>query len=228
MNEYSYKAQIKILFCAIKQNRFLNLIEYLTLGVILGLSAGISPGPLTALLVSETLNKNAWAGIKVALAPVVTDIPIVSACFFFLYRLKDFSNVLGILSLAGAVLIIIFGIKELVSKPDEIKAVSSSNSLSKGVLVNFLSPSPYIFWLTIGGPIVQKAYSISAPSAVAFIIPFYVLMISSKSIIALLTQKSKMFLKGKSYAFVVKALGIVLILLGAILFFRGLKELAIV
>ena len=53
------------------------MISFLTTGAILGLSAGFAPGPLLTLVVSETLRYNVKEGIKVALAPIVTDLPIV-------------------------------------------------------------------------------------------------------------------------------------------------------
>ncbi len=50
---------------------------YLLSGITLGLSAGLSPRPLMALVLSETINFGKKAGILVAFAPVLTDIPII-------------------------------------------------------------------------------------------------------------------------------------------------------
>jgi hypothetical protein len=51
------------------------MIHFLTIGIILGLSAGFAPGPLLTLVISETLQHNINSGVKVALAPIITDLP---------------------------------------------------------------------------------------------------------------------------------------------------------
>ncbi|MFA6111330.1 MAG: hypothetical protein WDA75_21445 [Candidatus Latescibacterota bacterium] len=38
-------------------------------GLLLGLSAGVAPGPLTALILSETLRHGRAAGLRLALVP---------------------------------------------------------------------------------------------------------------------------------------------------------------
>jgi len=48
-------------------------------GAALGLSAGLSPGPLLALVIVQTLTYSVREGVKVAAAPLVTDLPIVLA-----------------------------------------------------------------------------------------------------------------------------------------------------
>ena len=77
------------------------MIHFLTMGLILGLSAGFAPGPLLTLVVSETLEHDVTAGIKVAVAPIITDLPIVLAAVFVLSKLSDFKSVLGFISLVG-------------------------------------------------------------------------------------------------------------------------------
>jgi len=46
-------------------------------GVLLGWSAGLSPGPLLALLLAQTLRHGPREGCKIALTPLVTDAPII-------------------------------------------------------------------------------------------------------------------------------------------------------
>ena len=80
------------------------MIHYLTIGLMLGLSAGLTPGPLMTLIISETLKHNIRAGIKVSLSPVVTDLPIVLISFFILAGLSRFRPILGLVSISGIAL----------------------------------------------------------------------------------------------------------------------------
>jgi len=50
-------------------------------------------------------------------------------------------------------------------------------SLTKGILVNALSPYPYIFWLSVGAPTITKAINQSIIAALAFICSFYMLLV---------------------------------------------------
>ena len=68
-------------------------------GVVFGLAAGLMPGPLLALVIQQTLRHGPGEGIKVAAAPLLTDLPIVAAALFALDRLVDADGVLGAISL---------------------------------------------------------------------------------------------------------------------------------
>ena len=73
------------------------MVNFLAMGSILGLSAGFAPGPLLTLVISETLQHDIRAGVKVALAPIVTDLPIIMLTLFILVKLSGFHKVLGII-----------------------------------------------------------------------------------------------------------------------------------
>ena len=59
-------------------------INYVIMGLTLGLAAGISPGPLLTLVITRPLQHNKTEGIKIALAPLFTDAPIVIISIFLL------------------------------------------------------------------------------------------------------------------------------------------------
>ncbi len=61
-------------------------ISLLFSGVVFGLSGGLSPGPLLTLVVSETLKHGIKEGVKVSIAPLITDPPIVIAAIFIVSR----------------------------------------------------------------------------------------------------------------------------------------------
>ena len=70
------------------------MTDFLFSGVFLGLAAGFAPGPLLTLVITETLQHNLRSGIRVALAPILTDAPIVAAVFLTLKILGE-GQVLG-------------------------------------------------------------------------------------------------------------------------------------
>src|SRR5512137_1069013 len=92
------------------------MTSYLTIGIILGLSAGFTPGPLMTLVISETMRHGVGAGIRVSLAPIVTDLPIILLTFLILERLSSFHHILGIISIAGGFFLLFLGYEGIRAK----------------------------------------------------------------------------------------------------------------
>jgi threonine/homoserine/homoserine lactone efflux protein len=202
--------------------------HFLITGILLGLSAGLSPGPLLTLVISETLRHGIRSGMKVALAPMITDLPIILLTLFVLARLADFHPVLGLLSLAGGFFILFMGFESLRAKGVELDIQAEQpKSLTKGVLANALNPHPYLFWLSVGAPTMIRAMDISPMAPVAFLFGFYVFLVGSKVLLAIGVGKSKLFLNGRIYVYVMRFLGLALCVLAFVLFRNGLTLLGL-
>jgi len=182
-------------------------------GLVFGLSAGASPGPLLTLVISETLINGTRAGTKVALAPLITDLPILLAGILLLSRLAHLQPVLGIIALAGSAYLIYLGWESLTfTGVGEQEAASEDRSLQKGVLANFLNPNPYIFWFSIGGPTVIRAMDGGGlPLALAFLVVFYFLLVGTKVLVAVVVGRSRRFLQGRLFVWINRCLGILLL-----------------
>jgi threonine/homoserine/homoserine lactone efflux protein len=205
------------------------MISFLTIGMLLGLSAGISPGPLLTLVVSETLQHDSKAGVKVALAPIITDVPIIIATCFILSKLSGFHTILGIISLLGGFFILFMGYESMRSKGVAFTMQEKQpRSLAKGILANALSPHPYLFWFSVGAPTMTRAMNVSMLEPLAFIFGFYTLLVGSKILLAVLVGKSKSFLNGTVYKYAVRFLGLALCVLAVVLFREGLRLLGLV
>jgi threonine/homoserine/homoserine lactone efflux protein len=205
------------------------MVNFLTMGSILGLSAGFAPGPLLTLVISETLQHDIKSGVKVALAPMITDLPIIMLTLFILVKLSGFHKVLGIISCMGGFFVLYLGWQSMVTKGVELDLrVTRPRSLAKGIIVNTLNPHPYLFWLGVGGPTVTKAMNLGMVAPLAFMVSFYVLLVGSKIVIALLVGKSRSFLIGKGYIYTMRLLGVALCALAIFLFRDGFKLLGFI
>lgn len=202
------------------------MVNFLTIGVILGLSAGVAPGPLLTLVISETLQNDIRAGVKVALAPVITDVPIIMLTLFILVKLSGFHKILGIISCMGGGFVLYLGWQNIVTKGVELNLEGvRPNSLAKGIIVNTLNPHPYLFWFGVGGPTVTKAMNQGLAAPLAFMGSFYFLLVGSKILIAVLVGKSRSFLVGNGYIYTMRLLGVALCVLAIVLFRDGFKLL---
>jgi threonine/homoserine/homoserine lactone efflux protein len=204
------------------------MTEFFTIGIVLGLSAGFAPGPLLTLVISETLQHDIRSGVKVALSPIFTDLPIIILTLAVLSKLSDFHNILGIISLIGGCVILFMGYESFNPESSASEfSVRKPNSLVKGILANALSPHPYLFWFSVGGPILSRAINLNVKAPFAFIGSFYVLLIGSKMLLAVLVGRSKSFLNGTLYKYIMRLLGLALCILALLLFRDGLKLLGI-
>ncbi len=193
-------------------------------GIVFGFVVGISPGPLLTLVVAETLKHNKKEGILVASAPLVTDIPIVLLSILILAKLSDFHCVLGAISLCGALFIGYLAYESITVKGIDINMQRiKARSLRKGIITNFLSPHPYLFWIAVGAPTVLKGYKINILTSLLFIVGFYLLLVGSKITVALIVDKSKAFLKSKAYLAIIRTLGFILLFFCLIFIKDGLK-----
>ncbi|MDD3245772.1 MAG: LysE family translocator [Methanosarcina sp.] len=207
----------------------MDIIEFLAMGSFLGLAAGMSPGPLLAVTISETLQHGKWEGIKVAISPLITDLPIILAVLFVLSHLTNSDFFIGIIAFFGASYLIYSGIESLKIKTDSVELnVEKKDALKKGVIVNFGNPHPYVFWLSIGGPIIYKSFSTHVWATILFIAGFYIFLVGSKVVVALIVEKSKYFINSKYYFSIIRVLGIAQIVFGLTFIKVGLDSLNII
>ncbi len=197
-------------------------------GAALGLSAGIAPGPMFSLVLAQTLTHNVWEGIKVALAPLVTDGPIIVLSLVCMTVLATYPAVIGVIGLAGAAMLVYYGLDCFRFSGTETDALPRSpGSFKKAIVVNLLNPHPYMFWALVGAPMLVKSAKTGFAGPVAFLVAFYVCIVLAKTGLACLAARFKSVLNSAGYLLVMRILGVSLFIF-ALLFARdGLRSFGI-
>jgi threonine/homoserine/homoserine lactone efflux protein len=202
------------------------MVTALASGALLGFAAGLSPGPMLALVLAQTLRHGSREGCKVALTPLVADPPIILVALALASRLAELHHWLGIVTLAGAVFVLYLAWESFrpgrqgTEAPDE-----RPRSWFKGIVTNLLNPHPWLFWLSVGAAILAKSLAESWLVAAAFLFGFYLLLVGSKIVVALLAGKSRDLLAGAPYRAVMRVLAILLALFAVLLFREGINHL---
>jgi threonine/homoserine/homoserine lactone efflux protein len=155
------------------------LIAYLLQGLTLGVSAAVSPGPFQAYLLSQALKSGWRRAVRLALAPLVSDGPIVVLILLLLKQTPGWF--LRALHFAGGLFLLYLA----KGAYDTFKSFSGSTpaadpargSFFKGVTMNALSPGPYIFWSVLAGPILLKGWAESPSHGLSFAFGFYLTLI---------------------------------------------------
>ena len=194
----------------------------LSAAVVYGLSAGFSPGPRLALVISQTLRYGIREGVKASMAPLITDLPIILVSVLVLRSLSGSRFILGCISMAGGLFVTYLAYECFRTVRLEMADLDGApQSLSKGAAVNALNPHPYLFWLTVGGPSVIRAWADNPLGAVAFVAVFSGSIVGSKVMVAAMVGQSKQVLSGKGYGIVMRVLGLMLLFFAVLLFKDG-------
>ena len=189
---------------------------------MLGVSAGFSPGPLFALVLSQTLRHGTREGCKVALSPLITDLPVLLGATFLLKELSSVKPLLGGISFLGGLFLISMAYDAMRSGGAEVACDEGEpQSLMRGIVANTLSPHPYIFWTTIGAPTILRGWSFSPLAAVFFVVGFLGCLVSSKILLATLVGKSREFMAGPVYRNIMRVTGLLLLVYALLLMKEG-------
>ena len=202
------------------------MLAIVGLGMSLGFSAGTSPGPLLALVIAASLRNRLGGGLRVALAPLITDVPIIIMALLLLNRVP--AGILRWIGVAGGLVVIGMGITTLRSAktallPDARGGGDAGHELWRGALVNALNPHPYLFWATVGGPTLIKAWQTSPWHALAFLASFYLMLVGSKMGVAWLVSRQAGGLPLTWYRRILGGCGVLMLVLGAWFINRSLR-----
>ena len=199
-------------------------VRELLLGIALGLGAGISPGPLLGLVLTSTLKRGFGAGVRVALAPLLTDAPIVLLSLFVLESLP--APAVRALGVAGGAYVIYLGTQALRgARTAELSAArnaSSRRDILRGALVNALSPHPWLFWLSAGGPLLVNAWGDAPVRGVTFLVGFYGLLVGTKILVARAVTAGRQRMSERWYQRALLAAGVLLSVAGVLLIWEFL------
>jgi len=169
-------------------------LTYLLQGAALGFAAAITPGTFQTYLISESLSGGWRRGAPIAFAPLISDLPIILLSLFVLNQLPE--NFLSVISIAGGIFALyiawrLWGNWRQGDELQEPDAESSKGSLRRGVIANFLTPGPYLFWALVSGPILLAALRQSVAFGGAFLLGFYGVMILGLLGIAMIFSQAR-------------------------------------
>jgi threonine/homoserine/homoserine lactone efflux protein len=195
-------------------------VHALVLGLSLGLGAGLAPGPLLALVIRATLEGGFAAGARVALSPLITDVPIIVVAVLLAAELPD--TALDVLGVAGGMFVVWLGVEALREVPAPAEATAgtaAAGTLRRGALTNLLSPHPWIFWVSVGAPILGDGGVIDAA---AFLVAFYALLVGTKVVVAAALGAGRdRLVRGRGYRIALRASGLLLLAAGVALVVEG-------
>ena len=153
---------------------------YIVQGIGYGFAAAVQPGPFQTYLISQTLTCGWKRTLPAALAPLVSDGPIIALCLLVLSQVPVWFQ--QFLYVAGGlfVLYLAYGAykswKNFDSNTPSVES-GTQQSVLKAALMNMLNPGPYIFWSLVTGPILLKGWRETPIHGIGFLAGFYVMLV---------------------------------------------------
>jgi threonine/homoserine/homoserine lactone efflux protein len=179
---------------------------------LMGGASGFSPGPLSTLAISQTLKHGPGEGIKVCLAPVLTDLPVIAVAILLLSKLAGIEPLLGALSLGGAIFIFHIAYGNLTFRADTAAelGLEAPGSFRKGFWTSLLSPYAFLFWTSVGSSSLAQAWQAGPLAITQFIFVFYSAVLLAKACIVGAAAYARPFMRGRGYENCIRALGVLI------------------
>ena len=156
------------------------MLVYLLQGIGFGFAAASQPGPFQTYLISQSLTRGWKRTLLSALAPLLSDGPIILLCVLVISQVPDWFQ--RVLYIAGGLFVLYLAYGAFKSWRDfdanAPQPESKVEGLPKAVLMNMLSPGPYIFWTLVTGPILVAGWRETPWNGIGLLIGFYIAMLS--------------------------------------------------
>ena len=158
------------------------MLGYIAYGLGYGFAAAVQPGPFQTYVLSQALNRGWRRALPMALAPLLSDAPIITLMLLVLSQVPDWLQRFLYIASGLLILYLAWGAFKAWRTFDTDAALEVSppqQGLLKATLMNMLSPGPYIFWSLVTGPILLEGWREAPALGIGFLVGFYAAMIAS-------------------------------------------------
>ncbi len=172
------------------------MLSYLILGTTYGFAAAVQPGQFQAYLISQTI-ANGWRRtVPAALAPILSDVPIIGLVLLVLTQVPPVFVLT--LQIAGGLYLLYLAYGAFKACRDYQQAIGAPaapvhQTVLKAALVNLFNPNPYLGWALVLGPFLIEAWHQGATHAIALVGAFYLTMVVAMAGIVMLFALARSF-----------------------------------
>jgi len=163
--------------------------SYFILGATYAFAAAVQPGQFQTYLISQAI-ANGWRRtLPTALAPILSDVPVV--CLVLLVLTQVPALLVHLLQVAGGgfLLYLAFGAFRTFRNREQPLAPAGKpvhQTILRAALVNLLNPNPYLGWTLIMGPLLLQGWRETPANGIALILSFYGTMVLASAAIIVL------------------------------------------
>ena len=169
---------------------------YIIQGIGYGFAAAAQPGPFQTYIISQSLAKGWRKAFPAALAPLVSDGPIIALCLLVLSQVPIWFQ--RFLYVAGGLFILYLAFGAYKSWKNyggsiPLNESEPNQSVLKAALMNALSPGPYVYWSLVTGPILIRGWRETPIYGIGFLAGFYGILVVGLGFIILVFGTAREF-----------------------------------
>lgn len=195
----------------------------LLLAYAMGFSVASMPGPILALITTETLRRGAWPGAQTALAPMCVDACVMLPLVMVLQSAIPSGAGAMVIGLAGGAFLFWLGLQSFRAGPAPVALSGHRGSrrlppFLKSVLTHLMNPYAYIFWGTVGFAFVREGFETRGlQGAVSFPAGFWLGAGTMNFLVVYLVSRGRRYLPARAEPYVHVFSGVLLIAAGGFL-----------
>lgn len=200
------------------------LTEPFISGIGFGLLLAIMLGPVFFTLLQTSLHEGFKAGLFLAFGVLLSDAVVIAVCYSFASLITLIDNHHTVMSWAGGVLMISFGVynffhKIKMKEVDDEKKTVHAHFVLKGFLLNILNPAVFFFWLGVVG-LANSREEYTHLHIATFLGATLATVFSTDLLKSYVAHRIKNILKPNVMLWVNRGIGIVLVGFGVSMIFR--------
>ncbi len=158
------------------------MIAYVVQGLGYGLAGAAQPGPFQTYVIPQALKVGWRRALPAALAPLISDGPIILLVLLVLNRVPP--SMERILHVASGLFLAYLAWRAFRNwrarhSRAPIVGQSSDRTVLNAVIMNLISPGPYIYWSLVAGPTLLAGWRAAPANGIVFLLAFYGALIGS-------------------------------------------------
>ena len=204
------------------------LMEIILNGIFSGIVLAFLIGPVFFTILQTSIERGFSSGVFVAIGVSLSDALYIFISYFGLVQFMEADNFRHYLAYGGGIVLLMFGLYYLLVKsrrlatfnPEHIQTRSRLRLMSKGFIINGLSPMVLFFWIaTVGVATTQLGYT-SRNEVFLFFSSIVLTVFTTDVIKAKLADKLRVVMTARFIRLLNIVLGIVLVFFaGRLIFF---------
>ncbi|MDT8368605.1 MAG: hypothetical protein RQ745_05330 [Longimicrobiales bacterium] len=193
---------------------------------VLGLFAGMAPGPYTTMVAATGFERGFRAAVPLAAAPLFTD--LLPLLFTSLLLTQLSATALSIIGALGGSAVVAIGTLLLWRHrpghlPAEIRGAPPTIRLWHVVVSTTLSPAPWLFWLSVASPLFLRAWTHDRLEGAAFLGVLFGTNIASALSLAWVASHGGRVLDPQWRRRVLRVVGAALVLAGSFILVQAVR-----
>ncbi len=173
------------------------MTNILWLGILLGVGAAISVGPIFVTIIQEAATRGFAASFRVIIGSAVADLVLLVPALAFTWIIKGVANASFWVGLVGVAFFVYLAVEALrdahrMWSTNSIPEAKHGWSFWKGLFGNLANPLSWTFWLVTGTPTMLHAYEGGGwVGLVLFTVTWFVVASGLEAVIAIVVARSR-------------------------------------